>query len=235
MSTEVSPPDHHDSVEYRRKALPLPLVRRILRRGQAALYQRYERYLPPDPSHRVLDLGVNASLENRRDYFFEDRYPYPGQVVAAGLEAPKRFRDIFPEIEYVQVRRGEPYPFPENSFDVVFCNAVVEHVGSREVQRRFLADVFRIGKSAFVTTPNRWFPVEVHTVLPFLHWLPTPVYRRIFWLLGFRFFADEANLNLLDRHSLLGLVPADVEAEVHALRIAGWPSNLLLLGRRKER
>jgi hypothetical protein len=24
----------------------------------------------------------------------------------------------------------------------------------------------------FVTTPNRWFPVEVHTKLPLVHWLP---------------------------------------------------------------
>ena len=26
--------------------------------------------------------------------------------------------------------------------------------------------------SVFVTTPNRWFPLEVHTLLPFVHWLP---------------------------------------------------------------
>jgi hypothetical protein len=24
----------------------------------------------------------------------------------------------------------------------------------------------------FVTTPNRWFPVELHTRLPLVHWLP---------------------------------------------------------------
>jgi SAM-dependent methyltransferase len=225
----------HTSLDYRRKALPRPLVRRMLRSGQNALYRRYEEHFPPDPSDRVLDLGVNASLEERRDYFFESLYPYPSQVVAAGLEPPDRFSRLFPQVRYVQVRRDEPYPFAEDSFDIVFCNAVVEHVGSRDVQRRFLTDVFGIGSAAFVTTPNRWFPVEVHTVLPFVHWLPTPVYRRLFRLLGFRFFAQEANLNLLDRRSLSQLVPAGIEANVDLLRILGWPSNLLLVGRREKK
>jgi SAM-dependent methyltransferase len=224
----------HTSTEYAKKALPLALVRRILRRGQSALYRSYERHFPPDPSQRILDLGVNGSLDQRRDYFFEDRYPYPDRVVAAGLEPPGRFRSLFPQIEYVQVRRNEPYAFPDDSFDIVFCNAVVEHVGSREVQQRFLADVFRIGRAAFVTTPNRWFPVEVHTVLPFVHWLPTAAYRRLFRILGFRFFAEEANLNLLDRSALARLVPDDVDTAIHSLRILGWPSNLLLVGRGKD-
>lgn len=228
------PSDSHTSTKYRRKALPMWLVRRILRRGQAALYRRYEDHFPPDPTHRVLDLGVNGAVVDRRDCFFEDRYPYPERVVAAGLEPPQRFSELFPDIEYVQVHRGEPYPFGDQSFDIVFCNAVVEHVGDRATQKDFLAEVFRIGRAGFVTTPNRWFPVEVHTILPFVHWLPTRIYRRIFRLLGFRFFADEKNLNLLDRSALVKLIPDHVVGRVHALRLLGLPSNLLLVGRARE-
>ena len=31
----------------------------------------------------------------------------------------------------------------------------------------------------FVTTPNRWFPLEVHTLLPFVHWLPAGARERV--------------------------------------------------------
>src|SRR5262245_22332053 len=32
----------------------------------------------------------------------------------------------------------------------------------------------------FIATPNRWFPIELHTQIPFWHWLPKPQGRRIF-------------------------------------------------------
>lgn len=64
-------------------------------------------------------------------------------------------------------------PFPDNSFDYVFSNAVIEHVGGRDGARKMLAESARVAKvGAFHTTPNRWFPIETHTQLPFLHWLP---------------------------------------------------------------
>ena len=54
----------------------------------------------------------------------------------------------------------------------MFSNAVIEHVGGRAEQRRFVDESLRVAPRAFVTTPNRWFPVEVHTRLPLVHWLP---------------------------------------------------------------
>ena len=63
-------------------------------------------------------------------------------------------------------------PFDDGSFDVVFSNAVIEHVGDRERQGQLVREALRVGRRVFLTTPNRWFPVEVHTRLPFVHWLP---------------------------------------------------------------
>jgi hypothetical protein len=34
--------------------------------------------------------------------------------------------------------------------------------------------------STFITTPNRSFPIEVHTRLPFVHWLPEHVAARAY-------------------------------------------------------
>lgn len=64
-------------------------------------------------------------------------------------------------------------PFPDDSFDYVVSNAVIEHVGGPDRARLMLSESRRVArKAAFHTTPDRWFPIEVHTQVPLLHWLP---------------------------------------------------------------
>lgn len=64
-------------------------------------------------------------------------------------------------------------PFKEDSFDYVVSNAVIEHVGGEAGARDMLAESRRVAKYGyFHTTPNRRFPVEVHTRIPILHWAP---------------------------------------------------------------
>ena len=48
-----------------------------------------------------------------------------------------------------------------------------------------------------LTTPNRWFPVEFHRVLPVSHWLPKKAFRALTLASGHNFFVEESNLNLL--------------------------------------
>jgi SAM-dependent methyltransferase len=233
----VSGDGAHVTRSYRKKALPMSVVRRILFREQKRIYARFAAAFPPVRSARVLNVGEDGEPETAFDGFFEQLYPYPEQITAAGLEAGVRFRERFPESRWVSVVRGRALPFEDDAFDVVFCNAVVEHVGDAAAQRAFLCDVLRVAPRAFVTTPNRWYPVELHTVLPLLHWLPKRVHRALLRRLGFAFFADEANLNLLGAAELRALVPAHVNARrldvrIEAHRFLGLASNLLLIAER---
>jgi Methyltransferase domain len=61
-------------------------------------------------------------------------------------------------------------PFTDQSFDLVYSNAVIEHVGDEAEQRHFVAEHARVGKSWIFTTPNRWFPIESHSDVLFKHW-----------------------------------------------------------------
>ena len=54
----------------------------------------------------------------------------------------------------------------DGSFDIVFSNAVIEHVETLENQRRMAAEIQRVGRRYFVQTPNKYFPLEPHFLTP---------------------------------------------------------------------
>jgi hypothetical protein len=60
--------------------------------------------------------------------------------------------------------------FTDRSFDIVFSNSVIEHVGPPAKQARFAREARRLGRAYWVQTPSKWFPIEAHTGVPF-YWL----------------------------------------------------------------
>ena len=138
--------------------------------------------------------------------FFEELYPWPERITALGLHDGAGFRARYPGIRYVQ---GDALalPFEDGAFDVVFSNAVLEHVGGREEQRRFVSEALRVGRCVFVTTPNRGFPLELHTRLPLVHWLPDRSAQRVYRASGYGWAED---IRLLSRRELASLFPGRV-------------------------
>ena len=167
--------------------------------------------LQPTPETTVLDVGADELGFGEGDgcstlNFFEELYPWPERITALGLQNGVRFRERYPGVRYVQ---GDALalPFADGEFDVVFSNAVIEHVGGRQQQRRLVSEALRVGGRVFLTTPNRLFPIEVHTRLPLVHWLPDALSHRIYGVLG----KDEAKgVNLLSRRSFRALFPGRV-------------------------
>jgi ubiquinone/menaquinone biosynthesis C-methylase UbiE len=70
-------------------------------------------------------------------------------------------------------------PFPDKSFDLVFSNSVIEHVGDELDKAKYASECQRVGKEIYIQTPNRWFPVEPHILAVFIHWLPRPLYKKL--------------------------------------------------------
>ena len=167
--------------------------------------------LQPTAETTVLDVGADELAFGAGDgcgtlNFFEELYPWPERITALGLHDGAGFRERYPAVRYV---RGDAcaLPFVDGEFDVVFSNAVIEHVGDRERQRRLVLEALRVGRRVFLTTPNRRFPIEVHTRLPLVHWLPDAVAHRAYDLAGKGFAKD---LHLLSRSTLASLFPGRV-------------------------
>lgn len=176
-----------------------------VRRG---VFDRFMREFSPRPSARVADFGVSGHRDHPVHYFFETLYPYRESLTVIGREAEEAgwFPEAFPGSRYVEADLRS-IPLPDRYFDYGICNAVVEHGGPRDQQVALVAEVCRVSKAVLFTTPNRWFPIELHTMLPLLHWLPDASYRRALRAMGQDYFADVENLNLLDASSFMSLFP----------------------------
>jgi SAM-dependent methyltransferase len=167
--------------------------------------------LRPTADTTVLDVGADELGFGEGDgcatmNFFEELYPWPERITALGLHDGAGFRATYPHIPYVQ---GDAcaLPFEDGAFDIVFSNAVIEHVGGRDRQRQLVSEAIRVGRRVFITTPNRRFPVEVHTRLPLVHWLPDALSHRVYDLTGREIGAE---VDLLTRRSFAQLFPGRV-------------------------
>ena len=160
---------------------------RVSMRSRERKLQLFLEAFHPGPETTVVDVGVTDAPfgSGSTDNFFEARYPWPDRITAVGNTELERFVAAFPRVRAVRAD-GRELPFADGEFELGFSNAVVEHVaGGREGQRRFVQELCRVADRVFVTTPNRFFPLEVHTLLPFAQWLPAEVRSRVLRMRGF--------------------------------------------------
>ncbi len=133
---------------------------------------------------------------------------------------------------------GCQLPFRDQSFEIVFSNSVIEHVGAPAEQRDFANEIRRVGKRYWVQTPNRRFPIEQHLLTPFVHWLPRGLQRawvtkwtlwdwverpspdrRAYYIQHFL-----SDIHLLSASELAALFP---DAEILRERSLGWTKSLI--------
>jgi hypothetical protein len=195
------------------------------------MYDRFIRSTGIQADETLLDVGVTSDQTYEASNYVEAWYPHKNRITAVGVDEATFLEQRYPGLTYRRAN-GLDLPFTEGSFDVVHSSAVLEHVGSIENQRRFIMELVRVARRiVFLTTPNRWFPVEFHTILPLVHWLPKPLFRRVLRNTRYQFFSREENLNLVDRWELrrLCVLLSGCKVAVESQRLLGMVSNLLLI------
>lgn len=198
-------------------------------RARRAMFDLFMRELDVTPDSTVIDIGVTPDRSLEDSNAFEKFYPWTNRITATSFEDASVLETEFPGLRFVQTD-GVELPFQDDEFDIAFSSAVLEHVGGEAAQRRYLQELVRVSRQFFIAVPNRWFPLELHTFLPFAHWLPKPWHRALLRATGRDFWAQEANLNLVGARSLVRLFPPGTHITVHKHRLLGMPSNLVAYG-----
>jgi hypothetical protein len=211
-------------------AAPDSFASTLAQRVRRNMFEEFMRRLAPTGRDIVLDVGVTSDRSYDASNYFEALYPFPAQITAVGIEDAAFLQNRYAGVKFVRASALD-LPFPTRSFDLVHSAAVLEHVGSAANQKRMVSECLRVARRGVcLTTPNRWFPIELHTHLPFIHWFPPPLSRKFLRGLGHDFFADERNLNLMScqqlRHACAGNL--DWVFAVARQRLLGWTSNLML-------
>ncbi len=141
------------------------IYRPFLRHFRKSRNRRFIQEMKLTPATTVLDVGGTPS--------FWQQMPVQPDVTLLNLEA-------VPGSGYKQVVGSAcSLPFPDKSFDIVFSNSMIEHLGSWENQVLAANEMLRVGRQLWVQTPYQWFPVEPHYVTPVVHWFPKKVRRAL--------------------------------------------------------
>lgn len=131
---------------------------------------------------RVLEVG--CSFGHITEYLNEQ----PGVAEVSTFDVDRAFVEItrakVEDLGLIKVREvrhlpGEAtrhLPYPDQAFDLVLAVGVVEHLPIRG-RHHYVDEYYRVlkvgGYIGFFDSPNRYFPLETHSVgLPFVQWLP---------------------------------------------------------------
>lgn len=205
------------------------VAERALIKARDQIFQDFIDRMQPTSASRVLDVGVSDVLSNAANVL-ERNYQFPEKVTACGVGECIEFQREFPSVTYRRIEPNARLPFDDNAFDIATANAVLEHVGSHENQRLFVSELARVSKRAFITVPNRFFPIEHHTAIPLLHFT-NGGFKVACSVLGKTSWTETENLILMTRKKLwrlAGDLQKSVSVGYTGLRLGPFSSNLYL-------
>jgi hypothetical protein len=202
-----------------------PILTHFRRKRLKKFYENFQI----NDSKKLLDVGG--------DLFFWDLakregFPVPKITIINIYPAD----NPLPENITWMVTDGKSFPFEYFSFDLAFCNSVIEHLETWESQIEFANEIRRISANYFVQTPSKAFFFEPHLLAPFIHWLPKEVQKPLIrnftgWGLIVRPTQEECErylqeLRLLNRDEMSQLFP---DAVINREKSLGWEKSLIAI------
>ena len=177
-------PDYLTSARVDRYLRPCGSPTHVSLRSRERKLRLFLDELHPTAETPVLDVGADELGFGEGDgcgtlNFFEEHYPWPERITALGLHDGARFRDALPAHPLRPGRRAARCRSRTASSTSCSRTPSSSTSATASGSGSSCPEALRVGRRAFITTPNRRFPIEVHTRLPLVHWLPDPTRARV--------------------------------------------------------
>lgn len=176
--------------------------KKITLNARNKFFEYFKNSTAYDENKSILDIGTTPSLDEEQNIILTKTINN-NNITCLSNQDCKKLSKKYNNIKEFIIGDATKINFQNNSFDIVHSNATIEHVGSYQNQISLIRETFRVSKKyVFIQTPNRFYPIDFHTTLPLIHWLPKNIHRKILKFLGLNFYASEENLNLLSENDL---------------------------------
>lgn len=136
---------------------------------------------------KILDLG--GDLEYWKNMNWNNHATQISLLNLSSNNIPDELKGSFQSIQ----ADAANCPFSDNSFDLVFSNSTIEHMGSFENQRKFAEEVKRLAPNYIIQTPSIWFPLEPHCRIPFFQFIPHQIRAIILMIFKIHYFPKAKN------------------------------------------
>jgi len=203
---------------------------KLLEKYRNKIFLKFLKHIPFNNKTTIIDIGTTNVDLDHENYLIK-KYPYKNRITCLSNQTLSNIKKKIPQINTIK-GDGRRTRLKDNRFDVVYSNATIEHVGNFSNQIKFVKEALRISKKyVFITTPNRNFFLDLHTLIPIIHWFPKRIHRIILKMVGHNFLSKEKNLNLLNSTSLqkiCKIIKID-NYTIDNIKIFGFKSNLILI------
>lgn len=212
------------------------LLDRIVIKKRLEMLSMIKRNIKNIKINDILDVGTTSDNSNKSSNFIINNFSHikkcksiSDQKITSNFFLHKLQKSISNKLTTLEINKF--------SSDLVVSNATIEHVGSKTNQYKMLKNIILLSKKIFViATPNRYHPIEFHTFIPLIHWLPKKIHRLILKILGLAYFSKEKNLNLLSEKDLVILLNRfqnKINYSIFYIKWFGVKSNLIIIGKKK--
>ena len=206
--------------------------------SRKAKFNLFWKLMKPASGERVLNLGATAphlggALTGEQDASCieqPEQDPRWQSLKIVGLNLDHRgnrhYAEFHKRADRVAVTADAcRLPFADKSFDIVFSNAVIEHVPSAQ-QKSMASEIMRVGRSWFITTPNFWYPIELHHRVPLFQYFPQ--WLQHFIQIRFETWPESDTISLLSSRQFKRMFPG---SELLKVRVTFWPETLIVFHR----
>lgn len=144
----------------------LPIYHWLWKHWREKRYRMFHELMAAEPIVKLLDVGGSSG-----DWFGRMATVKHVDCLNLGDPAPVSAPAGSPEIRILQ-GDGRNLEYANQSYEVIYSNSVIEHVGDWDDQVKFANEMRRVGRKLWIQTPAFECPLEPHYLGLAIHWLP---------------------------------------------------------------